>query len=646
MRPRAGYSKAGSVEAVKPARARRVRRPVAPESLRADEVYLPLFERNPLPMWVYHRQSLRFLAVNQAVLKQYGYSREDFTTMTVPDMFPREEQARLADLFARRCAAADRSGPWKHVRRDGSRLDVEILCVDVTYLGRPARLVVAIDVTQRLKAEEEQRHAEEKYRLIFENATEEIIQTTPTGKYLTANPAAARMLGFDSPEQLMAEYDDLNRRFYVKPSRRQEFLQLMQQDGEVVDFELEVYRRDGTTIWISENSTAIRDENGEVLYYQGTAQDITERKHAEELLSRQVRHMAAQRRIDAAISGTFDLRGMLNMVLNDILQVLEVDAAAVSLLAPKSMRLEVVLAKGFHTRHIESSPLLLSAAAGLRMMHEQRAMTVSDLRVGTEATDRQSLMDAEKFVFYSGIPLVSKGRIRGLLEVFQRSTRSRSEDWLQLLDALAAQTAIAIENASMFQDLQRSNLDLSLAYEATIEGWSRALDLRDKETEGHTLRVTERTLMLARSLGVRPEELSHIRRGALLHDIGKIAVPDSILLKPGPLTDEEWVVMRRHPDVAYEMLAPISYLGPALDIPYCHHEKWDGSGYPRGLKGDQIPLAARMFAVVDVWDALSSERPYRPAWAPEKVLDHLQAQSGSHFDPHVVESFLGLLSDA
>src|SRR5205085_5563608 len=192
-------------------------------------------------------------------------------------------------------------------------------------------------------------------------------------------------------------------------------------------------------------------------------------------------------------------------------------------------------------------------------------------------------------------------------------------------------------------DLQRSNADLASAYDATIEGWSRALDLRDKETEGHTVRVTNYTLRLAQQMGVNPTDLVHIRRGALLHDIGKMGIPDNILLKPGPLTDDEWVLMRRHPLLAYDLLSSIKYLRPALDIPYCHHEKWDGSGYPRGLVGDAIPLAARMFAVVDVWDALRSERPYRPPWTAERTAQHIRDGAGSHFDPKVVEAFLSMI---
>lgn len=192
--------------------------------------------------------------------------------------------------------------------------------------------------------------------------------------------------------------------------------------------------------------------------------------------------------------------------------------------------------------------------------------------------------------------------------------------------------------------LKQREDDLLQAYDTTIEGWSRALDLRDKETEGHTLRVTEMTVELARLAGMSEDMLIHVRRGALLHDIGKMGVPDSILLKPENLTDEEWAIMRKHPQLAYEMLSPITYLKPALDIPYCHHEKWDGSGYPRGLKGEQIPLAARLFAVVDVWDALRSDRPYRQGWAEEKVLEFIKTQSGTHFDPAVVDLFLKMMS--
>jgi putative nucleotidyltransferase with HDIG domain len=217
------------------------------------------------------------------------------------------------------------------------------------------------------------------------------------------------------------------------------------------------------------------------------------------------------------------------------------------------------------------------------------------------------------------------------------------QEWLDFFNTLAGQTAIAIESTSLFANLQASNDELTQAYEATIEGWSRAMDLRDRETKGHTQRVTKLTLQLARSMGIDDSQLTHIRRGALLHDIGKLGVPDNILFKAGSLTAEERQIMEQHVDFAYEMLAPIPYLKPALNIPYFHHEKWDGTGYPLGLKGQQIPLEARIFALVDVWDALLSDRPYRKAWSRERTLDYIRAQNGIHFDPQVVECFLEVI---
>jgi len=193
--------------------------------------------------------------------------------------------------------------------------------------------------------------------------------------------------------------------------------------------------------------------------------------------------------------------------------------------------------------------------------------------------------------------------------------------------------------------LESALLELQLTYDATIEGWVQALDLRDKESEGHTRRVTNMTIQLARAMGLDDEIISHYRRGALLHDVGKLGIPDAILHKPGLLTYEEQKIMRRHPLYAFQWLSRIDYLKPSLQIPYSHHEKWDGSGYPRGLKGEAIPLEARIFAIVDVWDALISERPYKPAWSVAKAVEYIQSQNNIHFDPKIVEVFLENIPD-
>jgi putative nucleotidyltransferase with HDIG domain len=228
--------------------------------------------------------------------------------------------------------------------------------------------------------------------------------------------------------------------------------------------------------------------------------------------------------------------------------------------------------------------------------------------------------------------------------MFHRSELYPDTDWLNFLNMVAGQAAIAIDSAVMFRELQRSNVELRLAYDATIEGLSRALDLRDKETEEHTRRVSNTAVELAVHLGVEDASLIHIRRGALLHDIGKVAIPDRILFKPGPLADDEWKIMHRHPGIAVDLLSPVSYLAPALEIPHWHHEKWDGTGYPDHLYGEMIPFAARMFALVDVYDALTSERPYRRAWSKQETLQYIESESGRHFDPTIVPKFITLMN--
>ena len=224
-----------------------------------------------------------------------------------------------------------------------------------------------------------------------------------------------------------------------------------------------------------------------------------------------------------------------------------------------------------------------------------------------------------------------------------RTTLEADSDWLNFMDTLAGQAAIAIDNAILFKDLQWSNTELMLAYDKTIEGWARALNLRDRETEIHTRRVTELTLRLARRMGIPEADLVHIRRGAILHDIGKVSISDSILLKAGPLNNEEWTIMRRHPLIAVELLSPIAYLAPALAIPRSHHEYWEGGGYPDGLVRENIPLAARLFALADVYDALTSDRPYRRAWSQADTLTFIRANAGKQFDPQIVPVFISMI---
>ncbi len=364
-----------------------------------------------------------------------------------------------------------------------------------------------------------------------------------------------------------------------------------------------------------------------------------------EQTERRLNQLQALHTIDRAISSSFDLHPILNTVITQTIAQLNVDAVDVLLYHPHLQTLEYVAGGGFRSRAIEQTRLRLGECYSGRAAFERRTIHIPSLPDAGPAFTRAAMLKSEEFVELYTVPLIAKGEIKGVLEVFHRTPISSNPEWLDFLETLSKQAAITIDQTQLFDNLQRANLELVIAYDATIEGWARAMDLRDKETESHTERVTELTISLARTMGVRENEILNIRRGALLHDIGKMGIPDNILLKEGKLTDEEWTIMRRHPQFAYEMLQPIKYLRQSFDIPYCHHEKWDGTGYPRGLKGEQIPLAARIFAIADVWDALTSDRPYRKAWTTEKALSYIKEQSGRQFDPKIIEAFLNLIAN-
>ena len=418
------------------------------------------------------------------------------------------------------------------------------------------------------------------------------------------------------------------------------WLAQIQAGRQVGELDFRILHTSGELRYIQLTGATTFDDSGSPIRFVGTAQDISERRLSEIQIRQQIARLTSLRIIDQAITSSFDMRVTLDVVLSQAIAQLQVDAAGVLLLDPAGQSLEYRAARGFRDQAIRTDRLSLTNSLAGRVVIERRSIHIENLRGHDQTAQLSSFLSGEDFVSFYGVPLITKGRVKGALELFQRTPLIPYAEWVDFLDTLAGQAAIAIENASLFENLQKSNLDLEQAYDATIEGWSHALDLRDHETEGHTLRVTETALELAHLLGLEDEELVHMRRGGLLHDIGKLGVPDPILLKPGPLTEEEWRIMRMHPQFAYDWLAPITYLRKAIEIPYSHHEKWDGSGYPRGLSGQAIPPASRIFAVADVWDALTSNRPYRAAWSSKKALEYIRENSGSHFDPEVVNAFL------
>jgi putative nucleotidyltransferase with HDIG domain len=371
-------------------------------------------------------------------------------------------------------------------------------------------------------------------------------------------------------------------------------------------------------------------------------EEINERVRAQATIQSQFQKLAALRDIDTAITSSFDVNSIIRVILKEVIEQLYADAAAILLLNQNTLMLEYIDSQGFKPGAFKNVSLRLGESHAGRAALEKTVVSIPNFSTNKKSHPDASLPDHIGFMEYLAVPLISKGQVKGVLEIFKKSPINLDQEWMDFMESIASQTAIALDYAEMITSLERSNIELTLAYDTTLEGWSRALDYRDKETEGHSRRVTEMTLTIAKEMGMSDDDIVHARRGALLHDIGKLGVPDSILLKPGPLTAVEMEIMKKHTTIAHEILWPIVFLRKAIDIPHCHHEKWDGSGYPCGLKGEDIPLSARIFAVVDVYDALRSDRPYRPAWTKGKALDYINSETGKHFDREIVESFMGM----
>ena len=371
-----------------------------------------------------------------------------------------------------------------------------------------------------------------------------------------------------------------------------------------------------------------------------------EQNISEEMTSKQ-HELKALMGVGSVINSSLGKKRVLEEVMDSLIKLMRAERGFLILRDPIDGKLKPETSRGIDHVNLEEAAFKVSGTI-IRKVAETGVPILT-----TNAQQDPRFVGQESVVAFNlrsilCAPLKLKDVLIGVLYVDNRvHTGMFQESDLNLITAFADQAAVAINNADLFEKLKRTNLqleaaniELGIAYEATLRGWVRALDFRDKETEGHTQRVTVLTQRLAQAMGVDRESLEHITRGALLHDIGKMAISDEILRKKGPLTAEERTIMQKHPVYAYEMLSPIEFLRPAIDIPYCHHEKWDGTGYPRGLKGDQIPFAARIFPVIDVWDALTSDRPYRQAMQHDEVRQIVQADSGKHFDPLVVEAFM------
>ncbi|TSA81705.1 PAS domain S-box protein [Deinococcus detaillensis] len=585
---------------------------------------------------------LIFVRVSAASSRILGYAPEEMLGRSAFD-FVHPDDAAMTSVEGQHISSGQATTTFqnRYLHKDGSVVWLEWSAVVVP----DERLLygVARDITQRQSAEEDQAFLV----AIVHASHNAIIGLSLDGIVRSWNPGAEELYGYTAAEVIgqpitfliPAEFQILEMKL-IERARRGER-----------DPPFEAWRitKSGKQIQVVVTISPVLNAAAQVVGFSKITRDITSLREAEhevqtlnENLRDQLRHVTGLQEIDRSIAASAGLDVTLGLILDNIMQRLNADAVTVLLLDQHTLTLEYAAARGFTTA-LHDLTLQLGEGLGGQVAVDRQPMLIPDLRTVTLSPTWWAMLQKERIMAYYGAPIIAKGKVLGVIEVLHRKPFDPSATWLETFGILDNQAAIAVDSSWLFTELERKNLELRLAYDETIEGWARALDLRDHETEGHSRRVTEMTVALCQHLSVPPEKLVDVRRGALLHDIGKMGVPDAVLLKPGKLTEDEWVMMRKHPGYAVDLLSPIEYLRPALDIPQYHHEKWDGSGYPLGLKGEAIPRAARAFAVVDVYDALTSNRPYRKAWTRKRALEHIQNGAGTHFDPAVVMIFMQML---
>jgi len=614
------------------------------------------------------------LDVNQRACDMFGYSYQQFLDLTVSDIV--SEEGTVIDLeFLQKQGGFVENLESENIRSSGERFPVEFSAQLQHIADQQVMVFVLRDITERKEAQralERQLKELQGLHTIAEMGTKEIdedkiiraatavvedvlhpefhgVLTLNEGKtHLTVHPSyrnvpqkyigatlsvqegVSGQVARTGVSQYHPDVRNVPHYLNIIPTVRTECCLPIMTQNEIIGV---------LNVESTEGDAYSRGDRRLLQTLAGQLATSIERTRLFNTVNQQLSRLQSLRTIDRAISSSLDLNVTLNIILNQTLSQLEVDAACVLLLDPDSHTLQYQKGKGFTTNAIHKIYQRLGVGLGGRVAMGKDPVHVPNLTEITISRERIRLTQEEQFMFYCGLPLISKGKPQGILELYHRSSKPINKDWMEYAELLSGQAAIALDNAKLFEELQKTNLSLTQAYDSTLAGWAKALELRDHDTEGHSQRVTGLTLKLAREMGLDESQLPNIKRGALLHDIGKMAIPDHILQKEGDLTEEEWTEIKRHPEYAKQMLQNIHFLQDVMDIPVYHHERWDGSGYPQGLERENIPLSARIFAVVDVWDALTSDRPYRKAWSEEAAYHHILKQSGSHFDPQVVSAF-------
>jgi len=501
------------------------------------------------------------------------------------------------------------------------------------------------DITARKQAEEALRKSEERFSKAFQSSPVIItLSLIETGKLLEVNEAFERVMGFSRDEVIGKTAAELG--LWANPTDRERVMQIFLADGKLKKEELQFRTKSGNIMTCHYSAELIEISGAQCVL--AIVEDITERKKAEDRILRLNRLYVTISQINQAIVHARNKDDLFSEICRVAIEYGQFRLAWIGLIDIASELVKPIVFAGEELGYLENLVIdyhdtsLGSDPTGTAI-REERCIICQDIATDPRMRPWRGQTLSRGYRSSAAVPLREHGRVIGALTVYAGEVQGFDAEDEELLEQIGLDVSFAIDSINHESERKRAEENLAEAYDTTLEGWAKALELRDKETEGHSRRVTETTLAVARAMGLSEEELLHMRRGSILHDIGKMGIPDDILRKNGPLTAEEKMIVQKHPTTAFELLKPIAYLNNSLEIPYCHHEKWDGTGYPCGLKGEEIPLAARIFAVVDVWDALSSDRPYRNAWPREKVAQYLIAESGKHFDPQVLSVFLTML---
>ena len=602
-----------------------------------DALYRAFVQQTLDAIYIYDAETKRILETNQAFLDLLGYTEAEARRLTVNDVVDLDGNHHSVTAYFQEIVVSERASRserrWR--RKDGALIEVQVSANTIEQEGRQFVFVAGRDLTERIRAEQ-------RYRELFEEAPVMylVVENRDGVLYIKdCNGLFPRTLGYQREEVLGRPLIQ----FYTRTSQlrvreRESDCQLSQQ-GRLAPTECQLVARDGRIIYTLLRNAPETNPQGDVVGIRMMHMDIGQTKRVEA----ELRANAIVNDIARSAAGAPDFQSTLQMLADQLGEVINADGCFITLW--DEQRQQTIPAAAYGS--------LRDVCVGLSVKPGERTMTQSVVEDGRTLvvedvfnSPHLSPSIAARFPTRAllGLPLMAGAQILGAALIAFNQAHHFTPEEIARAEHLAGPVALAVAKARLLEELKKSHARLAEAYEATLEGWGLALELRDKETEGHTRRVTEMTVRLARAMEIPEDELVHIRRGAWLHDIGKIGIPDNILRKPGRLTFSETAIMRQHPVYAHEMISAIPFLHPAIDIPYRHHEKWDGTGYPGGLRGEAIPRAARLFAVVDVWDALVSDRSYRKAWPVEKVIEHIKLLSSTHFDPAVVEAFLKLLN--